>query len=558
MPKKIKRPAQKSQKSSDRTAKSPPSTTSSSLNYYWITLGIIIFFISLLRFRQMNIPLERDEGEYAYIGKLLLNGTAPYTNAYTMKLPGTSAMYAFFMMFFGHSGAGIHFGLILVNIATMIFLFLAFRKLFNPGVGLFSAAVFGMMALSPTVLGFAAHATHFIIFFVSIALFFLSRFYENKKWITAFLTGLMFGLAFLMKQQAVFFILFGGIAILMSGWLDKPVKVKQILLNASAYSGGVIIPYALLVLMLKAAGAFDKFWFWTVDYAGKYATGLSMSEGIKELTTRFKPIWLEFPFFWIFFFAGIFLTFLSKFTMKQKLTAILFTLFAFLTICTGFYFRRHYFIAFLPAIGLLAAIAVDYINSLIPKFSEKGAFSFLPVILFGFAGIFAVSKNKDFYFNSTPNEISKKQYGNNPFIESGEIAKYIKAHSDPTDKIAILGSEPQICFYADRLSATGYIYTYPLVEAQPYNEKMQEEMISEIEKSNPKYFVYCLISASWLVKPGVPDSIFNWVNPYTNRNYQLTGVADIYNDQTIYKWDDEATTYQPKSPQHIMIYRRKG
>lgn len=36
-------------------------------------------------------PLERDEGEYAYAGQLMLQGIPPYQLAYNMKLPGTYA-----------------------------------------------------------------------------------------------------------------------------------------------------------------------------------------------------------------------------------------------------------------------------------------------------------------------------------------------------------------------------------------------------------------------------------------------------------------------------------
>ena len=73
-------------------------------------------------------------------------------------------------------------------------------------------------------------------------------------------------------------------------------------------------------------------------------------------------------------------------------------------------------------------------------------------------------------------------YGLNPFPESIAIAEYIKAHSKEQDKIAVLGSEPQIYFYSNRHSATGYIYVYGLMEDQKYALKMQKEMAEEIEK----------------------------------------------------------------------------
>ena len=57
------------------------------------------------------MPLERDEGEYAYIGEMMLKGIAPFKAAYSMKLPGTSFMYYIIMFLFGRTSNGIHEGL---------------------------------------------------------------------------------------------------------------------------------------------------------------------------------------------------------------------------------------------------------------------------------------------------------------------------------------------------------------------------------------------------------------------------------------------------------------
>ena len=57
-------------------------------------LAVVILFFAVVRFRLRDVPLERDEGEYAYCGQLMLQGIPPYKLAYNMKLPGTYAAYA--------------------------------------------------------------------------------------------------------------------------------------------------------------------------------------------------------------------------------------------------------------------------------------------------------------------------------------------------------------------------------------------------------------------------------------------------------------------------------
>lgn len=79
----------------------------------------------------MDVPLERDEGEYAYAGQLILQGVPPYRLAYNMKLPGTYAAYAGIMAVFGQTVRGIHLGLLLVNLAAAALLFLLGRRLFH-------------------------------------------------------------------------------------------------------------------------------------------------------------------------------------------------------------------------------------------------------------------------------------------------------------------------------------------------------------------------------------------------------------------------------------------
>ena len=76
----------------------------------WIILVVAMAFSALVRWRLAEFPLERDEGEYAYAGQLLLEGIPPYCLAYNMKLPGTYLAYAGLMAVFGETTVGIHFG----------------------------------------------------------------------------------------------------------------------------------------------------------------------------------------------------------------------------------------------------------------------------------------------------------------------------------------------------------------------------------------------------------------------------------------------------------------
>jgi hypothetical protein len=165
---------------------------------------------------------------------------------------------------------------------------------------------------------------------------------------------------------------------------------------------------------------------------------------------------------------------------------------------------------------------------------------------------------RGFFFQATPVEACRIMYSVNPFPESIEIAGYIKNRSSEDDKIAVIGSEPQIYFYADRKSATGYIYVYGLMETQDYASKMQMEMIREIEKAHPKYVVFVNVPTSWLIRPTSDSTIFRWADIYLDRYYRTAGIVNIipHGNSRAY-WDDEARRNRPRSRFYVYILERK-
>src|SRR5579884_4028354 len=126
-------------------------------------LVVVLLLTCAARIHLRNIPLERDEGEYAYAGQLMLQGIPPYKLTYNMKLPGTYAAYAAILAVFGQTPAGIHLGLMLVNLSTIVVVFLLALRLFGSLAAIVAATSYAMLSISPSVLGFAGHATHFVV-----------------------------------------------------------------------------------------------------------------------------------------------------------------------------------------------------------------------------------------------------------------------------------------------------------------------------------------------------------------------------------------------------------
>jgi hypothetical protein len=85
----------------------------------------------------------------------------------------------------------------------------------------------------------------------------------------------------------------------------------------------------------------------------------------------------------------------------------------------------------------------------------------------------------------TPAEAVRKIYPGNFFAEMPELGSRLQKATSPDDKIFIFGSEPEILFYAQRVSATRYIFLNPLYG--PYADALQQQRAAaeEITANNP-------------------------------------------------------------------------
>jgi len=530
------------------------------LKYWaWIAVAVILVFIAAIRIRLLQIPLERDEGEFAYMGQLMLQGIPPYLLAYNMKLPGIYAAYALVMAIFGQTIAGVHLGLMVVNAIAIVLLFLLARRLFDDIAAVVAAASYALLSLSPSVLGTSAHATQFIVPFALGGTLLLLKALDTRKYRTLFASGLLFGLAFTMKQHAVFFIVFAVLYFIWSTLWKPPFDLKRLANGAGLVILASAIPFVISCVILYAAGVFPQFWFWTFTYGSQYVSELPFSFAVQNFMLQ-APRAIN-PWGGLWAIAGIGLTaiFWNEKAKANWFFLIGFSLFSFLSVCPGFFFRNHYFVTLLPAVALLASVAISGMVRFLAGRKLPSPIQILPVLAIVVALIVPTFILSHFLFRATPVQACRMMYGVNPFPESIEIAEYIKNHSVEGDKIAVVGSEPQICFYANRKSATGYIYVYGLMEPQDYASKMQTEMIHEIQKARPKYAVIVNVPTSWLQRPDSDRTIFRWAETYFSINYRIAGFVDIFpsGDSKAY-WDDEARRNRARSHFNVYVLERKG
>jgi len=522
----------------------------------WWILAVIAFGVVItIRTRLLGIPLERDEGEYAYAGQLILQGVPPYTLAYNMKFPGTYAAYAAIMSIFGQTITGIHLGLLLVNAATILLIFLLGRQLVNSLVGLAAGMSYAVLSASPSVLGFAGHATHFVLLPALGGTLLLLKAADRQGFGLLLASGTLFGLGVLMKQPAIFFALFGAIYLVADNFRRR-FRPEKIFLRTLIFSAGVILPLGITCLLLWRIGVFDRFWFWTIDYARQYGGLVPFSQAPRIFFYSAKEVLVAGWPMWTLAGIGLVAGLWDKRTRTAAVVLLAFLFFSALALCPGFYFRLHYFILVLPAISLLAGIAISRLSDF--SVDRSIVVRFIPILILGFALAWPILAERKFFSEASTAEASRIIYPESPFAESIRIAEYLREHTTRNDTIAVLGSEPQIYFYSDRHSATGYIYTYSLMEPQKYASQMQQEMIRDIERAHPKFLISVVMPDSWLQRPESERLIFTWANEYTAQNYTVAGFVNmVAPDKTDYYFGDVPQSV-PQLGKYILIYQRKS
>ncbi|HWY12165.1 MAG TPA: glycosyltransferase family 39 protein [Bacteroidia bacterium] len=527
----------------------------------YILLALLLFLVVFIRVNFLNIPYERDEGGYSYYGKLLLEGKIPYKDFYEQKLPGIFYFYAFMVSIFGSTVKGMHLGFIYLNVASILFIYFAVKRLFSPGAAIVSATTFALVSLTPNLSGFTIQGEHGVAFFTSMGIYLYAVATQTKKWYWYFIFGLSLGTAFMIKTTGLFMMFWGGVILITDFIFTKERNFKEFFKNLFLYGAGASSIIIILLLIIYMKGAFNDMIFWVYDIPKYYVNRIPLEEGMKYFDYSKDAIVQNYKFLWIHGCLAVLLCITKSVNFKTKCFVISLAVLSFMTIVPGYYFYGHYWIQTIPGLSVLSGITFFYILIILKnqfKLTSPNV-TYVYLAIFTVFTLFHLSKLKNYYFSPNYESILRTVYGNNPFPETMAIADYINSIAKPEDQLAVFGSEPELFIYTNKKSPTRHVFFSTIVASIPEHKKFQREFASDIEKAKPKYFVFYRHSVSLLVQANVDQYVFEWANKFINANYKLIGLVDMVDGQrSTYIFDESAQKYQPKSQNFIMIFERKS
>jgi 4-amino-4-deoxy-L-arabinose transferase-like glycosyltransferase len=510
----------------------------------WAGFAAVCAFALLLRVPVANMPLERDEGEYAYIAQQWLQGALPYRDSFDQKPPGVHIVYVLIESLGGTTPAAIHWTAQLYSLGTLAVVFVLGRRLASPAAGVAAAAFTAFMTIDPSVLGSAANTETFMLLPLTAALLASCYAVERASLGWAFAAGALGGAAMLFKQVALSNV---GFYLLLVTWWSR-----RRLASAAAFLLGVIGALVPVCAYFAVHGAWHEFVDATIGHNLRYASRQPLAMYPQVFWLYFKPCLRSFwpilllaavpvvrlPWFWLSERVrharqttpdapcGAAVDFPTHWP-RHTILVLAWLGASFLGTAGGGFFRQHYFVQSIPPVAILAGMAVG-----LPRWrwcpaplrvALRAALVVAPIAI----GMLAYG----WYYRPGNTEAKVRRiYGTNAVLEAVAVGRFIAARAQPQETVFILGSEPHILYYAARKSASRYIFVYPLTGPFPDVRERQRAALREIRDNQPRFIVTTSEPYSFLADPAAPTDLTDGLADLVKQSYRLAAVTPLVAD----------------------------
>ncbi|MBL7829084.1 MAG: glycosyltransferase family 39 protein [Saprospiraceae bacterium] len=510
----------------------------------WIFLILFLAVVLYTRLALLGMPLERDEGGYAYIGERLFGTQHLYSDMLDIKLPGLYFLYWLFNQLPGGYEKSIHLGLLLMHAGALWVFFMWVRRAFNLSVGVVATVLFAISAVMPGVYGFAAHATQLIQLPVMGALYLLWGYIQDEQHrrpIRLVAAGLCLGFAFTVKQPAIVFIFFAIGALL---WM--PGSIFQRLWRPFILGSATLVPFGGIVAYFYLQGRFDDFWMWT--FTMPTAQTISGSDTWQYLSDLVPMMIGNHWLFWGLGVLSLAVVPFTGFSGKSKAWAVSLLVLAIVSAAIGLGFMPHYFIPSIPwaALGIAAGLHWATRGNKTLYFGAAAVLAALPILM-----------NSSYFLQPNYAKIMEQCYHWNGFAEAKAVSLELKKRLKPGERVAVFGSEPQINYYTGTEHCSPHLFMYPVVRETKYKNQFQQQFLSDINACNAEYVVLTASEASWI--PGFTETpLFKrQLFPKLTEGYDLIGRANIGQTPLNIVWDEALKNHNPPQCPPMFVFRKK-
>lgn len=465
-----------------------------SRSFWFLSIVSVLFF--LLRLPSLVEPYwYGDEGIYQTLGLLIRNGAQLYSGAWDNKPPLLYLIYALFNADqFWTRLASLLIGLF----SIWVFYFLAKKLFLQRKIPEIVTAIYAFLFGIRLLEGNIANAENFMLFPIILSALLIYRLQSEKNergYIVYFFSGLLIGIAFLLKIVAVFDLLAFFSFIFIINVDSLKTLFKTITGCLMPISVGFAIPVLLTASYFAVTNIFKDFYSAilssNVGYVG-YGNELIIPQGFLILKSGVLGLFI--------------LTLYVKNKRIPKNVLFILTWLGF-SLFNALFSQRpytHYLLVLLPSFCLLLGIVLSGKKRTILGFIT------LSIVLIFIANNFNLrGRLLDYYVNFISFSIGTKSIsdyqkffdGNTP--RDYEIARYIKLATKESETIFIWGNNAQVYKLSNKTPISRYVVAYHITNFKGATD----EVNNAIQTKNPTLII---------VMPNVGPYPFN-LNNYSEK-----------------------------------------
>ena len=479
------------------------------------TLGLGIALLALLiRAPLFDLPLERDEGGYAYIAWRLEHGELPYREWFDQKPPGIFLAYRLALAAPGDPVTAVRGLAALSSAGAALALFALARRLLDARAAALAAILLAWLSADPFLQGPIANTELFMLPWLVLAnLAFLAAARGEARLVPAALgAGAALGLALCFKQVAAVDALLFAALFPMLARGPRPVR-RAFGFAAGAALGGLAVWLPVLA-WFHARGGVPALLEAVFLHNLAYASGLSLAERLAGLRVSGAALWASAG--GAFALAAVGLLALARGAERWRALYLGGWLVAgFLGVSASGYYFVHYFQQLLPPLAVAAAAGAQALHRHPGWGHVPGALRAAALAAIALAAPVAHAVE---LWRLTPAAAMQRMYPGNPFEAMPQLAEEVAALTTPHDSVFVYGAEPEILFDARRRSASRYIYLFPLFGRYADAGERQRHVIEEIRRAEPAVIV--AVPNALFAMPGARQDLTRWLVDYTAAHYR--------------------------------------
>jgi hypothetical protein len=485
---------------------------------FW--LAALLLAVTLAALPVLTYPLGRDQGEFATIGRGILDGRIPYIDLWNPKPPAVFYVYAAAMVLLGRTTAALRaIDFVIVPLICLCMYWLG-RRIANRRVGLWTALLFAVFYFTETFWTLTQNDGVVLLpmTLAVVCAFKATDATRRASW-WAFAAGALSGLAVWFKYPFVLF----GVVLFITQIFDRRNFLARKRRWLAFLGGGVLVGLAGIVYM-AAIGALPAL-IESARVTSQYTALTFNARDFGELLqTHVGFRWQQWGLLWIL--AALWLVFHLRAPCQAEWRTVLFWVLAGLVIMlVQAKAYDYHWLPMLPPLALMAGESVERVIGLITPISSpspvpqglpmvasmegeqnaqaappplkrevgRGVKNTIPPLTaLAFLCIMIISIWPRAWPYLTGQESQLAYYGRfqagDDFIadESLEVATYLRERVAPGDSLFIWGFRPEVYYLSQLNPAVRFIFQFPLV-ADWYPQVWKQETVDILWAALPPY-----------------------------------------------------------------------